>query len=181
MRVMKSKKFLAAAMVAGVGLGGLSLASVASAQSYGGDPGSATVEESVDAETNAGVVDVQDADAETNERSERGERGRRGHRGGGCNLEAAAEAIGIDETELRDALDGGESIADVAEANGVSVDAVIDALVEDKAEQIAEKVESGRITQDEADQKLADAEDKITDRVNGVERDADDSEDTADA
>ena len=65
----------------------------------------------------------------------------------------------------------GQSIAQVAEANGVAVDTVIDAMVDAKAERLAEKVESGRITQAEADEKLADIEDRITDRVNGVDSD----------
>ncbi len=46
---------------------------------------------------------------------------------------------------------------------------VIDAMVDAKTERIAEKVESGRITQEQADEKLAELEDKISDRVNGVD------------
>ena len=48
---------------------------------------------------------------------------------------------------------------------------MIDALVDAKADRLAEKVADGSITQAEADEKLADAEDRITDRVNGVEVD----------
>ena len=51
-----------------------------------------------------------------------------GHHGG-VQLEAAAEAIGITEDELRTALEDGQSIAQVAEANGVDVQTVIDAMV----------------------------------------------------
>ena len=53
----------------------------------------------------------------------------RGHFGAG--LDAAAEAIGIESEELRTALRDGSTIAEVAEANGVDVQTVIDALVAD--------------------------------------------------
>jgi uncharacterized protein YidB (DUF937 family) len=49
--------------------------------------------------------------------------------GPGVKLSVAAEAIGITEDELRTALEGGQSIAQVAEANGVDVQTVIDAMV----------------------------------------------------
>ena len=165
---MKNKKVLTLAMLAGLTLGGLSVASVASAQSYGGEQGAPAAESTLetDASGPGSIVLVQDeADGETTQ----GERnGRRGHRGG-CNLDDAAEAIGIDEADLRAALEDGDTIADVAEANGVDVDDVIESMVEAKEVHIAEKVEEGRITQEEADEKLADVEAKITDRVNGVE------------
>ncbi len=173
---MKNKKVLTLAMIAGLTVGGLSVASVASAQSYGGDQdasASDTTDSNVEADTTdpGSIVLVQDeADGETPDaEATPGERnGRRGHRGG-CNLDDAAEAIGIDEADLRAAVESGDTIADVAEANGVDVDTVIDSMVEAKAEHIAEKVDEGRITQEEADEKLADLEAKITDRVNGVE------------
>ena len=49
----------------------------------------------------------------------------------GAGLDAAAEAIGIESEELRAALGDGSTIAEVAEANGVEVQTVIDALVAD--------------------------------------------------
>ena len=45
---------------------------------------------------------------------------------------------------------------------------VIDALVAEKTERIADAVESGRLTQDEADEKLAEIEDRVTDKINGI-------------
>ncbi len=48
--------------------------------------------------------------------------------GRGRHLEAAAEAIGIEADALREALQGGQTMAQVAEANGVEVQAVVDAL-----------------------------------------------------
>jgi hypothetical protein len=62
-------------------------------------------------------------------------------------LASAAEAIGITADELKTAIEGGQTIAQVAEANGKSVQSVIDALVA---------------------QASADLTQRITDMVNGV-------------
>ena len=62
-------------------------------------------------------------------------------------LTSAAEAIGITADELKTAIEGGQTIAQVAEANGKSVQSVIDALVA---------------------QASADLTQRITDMVNGV-------------
>lgn len=61
------------------------------------------------------------------------------HRGGdhrGEMLEVAAQAIGITVAELRTALEGGQSIAQVAEANDVEVRTVIVALVADATDRL---------------------------------------------
>jgi hypothetical protein len=51
------------------------------------------------------------------------------HRTPGKHLETVAEVIGISAEDLRAALADGRSIAEVAEANGVDPQAVVDALV----------------------------------------------------
>jgi uncharacterized protein YidB (DUF937 family) len=92
----------------------------------------------------------------------RGEMGGRGGRG----LDSAAEALGITADELRTALQGGQTIAQVAESKGVDVQTVIDAMVADLKAHLDEEVAAGEHTQEEADQKLADATERITDSVN---------------
>jgi hypothetical protein len=87
----------------------------------------------------------------------------------GPGLDAAAEALGITEDELHEALEGGQTLADVAAAQGVDVQAVIDAMVADLAEHLAEKVEAGDITQEQADARIARATEAITARANGEE------------
>lgn len=96
------------------------------------------------------------------------ERSRGGHRGGRgpANLDAAAEAIGIERSELVDALRDGSTIAEVAAAAGVDSQVVIDALLADAQERIAEKVAEGDLTQEEADEKLAALTERVTDMVN---------------
>ncbi len=167
----KNKKLYALTAMAGLTLGSIGIATAVSAEADGVPE--STVETSVEDVQAAqnDVVRVQDADGDVETPDGETEGRRRGR--GGCNLEAAAEAIGIDEADLRSELDAGATIAEVAASNGVSVDVVIDAMVEQKAERIAAKVDAGRITQAEADEKLAEVEDRITDRVNGESEDLD--------
>ncbi|MGH9032661.1 MAG: hypothetical protein ACRDY4_12860 [Acidimicrobiia bacterium] len=99
---------------------------------------------------------------------EEGERGPcRGPHGRGRHLEVAAEAIGIEVDALREALREGQTMAEVAQANGVEVQAVVDALVADATARIDEAVANGRLTQEEADEKKAELQERITARVNG--------------
>jgi hypothetical protein len=93
--------------------------------------------------------------------------GGRGHHGGGPDLAAAATALGMSEDELRTALEAeGTTLADVAEEQGVAVDDLVAALVTAQEERIAQAVEDGRLTQEEADERLADLEERVTERVN---------------
>lgn len=94
-----------------------------------------------------------------------------GFGGGRLTLEAAATALDMTEEELREALAADDtSLADVAEAQGVEVDALVDALVTAAQERIAQAVEDGDLTQEQADERLADLEDRITERVNSDDR-----------
>jgi len=54
-------------------------------------------------------------------------------------LDAAAEALGVSEQELRDALADGRSIADVAKDKGVDVEKVIDAMLGEATARIDEQ------------------------------------------
>lgn len=92
--------------------------------------------------------------------------GGHGHHGGRLDLAAAATALGMTEEELRTALAvDGTSLAEVAEAQDVEVDALVEALVQAEQERIAQSVEDGRTTQAEADERLADLEARVTERV----------------
>ena len=67
-----------------------------------------------------------------------GDRGGRGQRG--ANLEVAATALGITSDALKTELQAGKTIADVATANGVEVQTVIDALVADATTDLTERI-----------------------------------------
>lgn len=86
---------------------------------------------------------------------------------GGPGLDAAAETLGLSVEDLRTALSEGQSLADVAAANGVDVQSVVDALVAEAQAHMAEKVAEGDLTQEEADERLATVTERITAMVNG--------------
>jgi hypothetical protein len=93
--------------------------------------------------------------------------GKGGPHGFGKDVDVAAQALGMTADELRTALQGGQSLADVAKAKGVDVSKVVDALVAQLKAHLDEEVKSGEHTQAEADQMLADAKTQIEDFVNG--------------
>ena len=78
-----------------------------------------------------------------------------------------ADVLGLDGSEIRDALKGGSTIADLAAEQGVSVDDVVDALVAQAEQRVAAALESGRIDQEKADEILANVEQHAEDIVNG--------------
>ena len=59
---------------------------------------------------------------------------------GGNLLATAATTIGVTEDELMAALQSGQSIADVATANGIAVQSVIDALVAQATTDLTERI-----------------------------------------
>jgi hypothetical protein len=84
-----------------------------------------------------------------------------------ANLDKAAEAIGVTADELRTALQGGSTIAEVAQAHDVAVQTVIDALVADATTHLDEAVANGRIDAARAEEIKATLVERITARVNG--------------
>ncbi len=76
------------------------------------------------------------------------------------------EALGVGEDVLDAAREAGQSIADVAAANGADLDSVIAAIVESKTAHIQEHVAAGDITQEEANEKIAGLAERVTERVN---------------
>lgn len=98
--------------------------------------------------------------------------GRR-HRGNhrtGARLDQVAEILGIDDPrEIRDALDAGGTLADVAAASGSSGEALVSELVAGLEEKLADAVADERIDQDRADEILTEATDRITTLVNSTQ------------
>lgn len=83
-------------------------------------------------------------------------------RGAGFSPEAAATALGISESELHDELRSGKTIAEVAEAKGVDVQTVVDALVADATRRIDQAVTDGDITAERA----ASLKEGLAERIN---------------
>jgi hypothetical protein len=98
--------------------------------------------------------------------------GGRGGKGGdgagrGAGLTAVSTALGMTPAELKTALQGGQTIAQVAASKNVDVQKVIDAMVAEYKTKETAEIATGDHTQAEVDQKVADFTTRATDIVNG--------------
>ena len=82
-------------------------------------------------------------------------------------LEAAATYLGLTRDELRERLESGDTLAEIASAEGKTVDGLVQAMVDSAEEDIAAAVEAGRLTQEQGDEILADLPERLEDLVNG--------------
>jgi hypothetical protein len=76
-------------------------------------------------------------------------------------LSTAADYLGLSEDELEERLNEGTTLAEVAEAQGKSIDGLKQALVDAAKERIDQAVEDGDLTQAEADDALEGIERRI--------------------
>ncbi len=169
---------MGAALLAGGGAGAALMAPVTATAA---DESSSTESDAQEVERGQWVADALDqlvasetitraqADAVAEALEEARPKGRLMHRGHGPGpgLTAAATALGIEVSELRTALQDGDTIAEVAEANNVDVQKVIDAIVAEMNSHLDEAVANGRLTQAQADEMKANAAERATALVNG--------------
>lgn len=131
--------------------------------------------ETVEEKLTAGEITEERA-AELRERIEAGDLGfgfggpgqGRGHHhvvGFGVTRDEIAAFLGIDTAALDEALASGQTLGEVAEANGVSRDELKAFLTEEATAAINEAVADGTITQEEADEKLAGLSDRIDEKL----------------
>ena len=83
------------------------------------------------------------------------------------DLDAAAAYLGVSEAALRESLEGGKTLADVAKENGKSVDGLVDAIVAAKTKELDEAVSAGRLTKAQRDEIVSGLASWTTDLVNG--------------
>jgi predicted DNA-binding protein (UPF0251 family) len=95
-----------------------------------------------------------------------GHRGGLGHPGHFRDFDAASTYLGLTESELHEELEDGRTLAEIAEAEGKSVDGLVDAMVAAAEEKIDEAVADGRLTEERASDLKQDLEQRITDLVN---------------
>lgn len=95
--------------------------------------------------------------------------GHGGPGGRGAHLDVVATTLGLTEAEVRDAISNGQTLAQLAEANGSTGQALIDVLVAEVKAHLDEEVAAGEHTQEEADAKLAEATTRITEFVNNTD------------
>ena len=87
-----------------------------------------------------------------------------GHRAGHVlrfGFDAAAGYLGVTDEELREALRDGKSLADVAKAEGKSVDGLVDALVQAQTARLDQAVEDGRLTKAQRDEIVEGLEERV--------------------
>jgi hypothetical protein len=82
-------------------------------------------------------------------------------------LQAAASYLGLSESELGSRLAQGQTLAQIANDRGKSVDGLIDALVKAAEKQIDAAVDSGKLTKSQGDDLKSGLRDRITRLVNG--------------
>jgi hypothetical protein len=94
-----------------------------------------------------------------------GRNDRHGRGPGGPGGEVA-EFLGMTNDELRAALAEGQTLAEVADARGVSEDELVAFLLGQLEERLDQAVENGRLGADEVDEKLAEATEHIEEHIN---------------
>ena len=93
--------------------------------------------------------------------------GRFGHFGHFEKLETAASYLGLGEAELRKQLADGKTLAEIAKAEGKSVDGLVQALVQDTKARLDQAVAARKLTRAQADELAEGLEGRITDLVTG--------------
>lgn len=125
--------------------------------------------ETLQALVDDGTVTAEQADAVTSHlienRPDRGER-REGRQERRQAPEAVQELLGLSADELREQLRAGSTLGDIATAQGIDPQDVVDAIVAEMTERVDAAVAEGRLDADAAAEKLADAQERIADRVN---------------
>ncbi|WP_396129046.1 hypothetical protein [Exiguobacterium mexicanum] len=101
---------------------------------------------------------------ETTTQCERGDRGERGMFGDRAAGQAALlEALGLTEAEVEAAREEGQSLPELAEEKGITIEQFIEAMITSHEAKLDAAVESGDLTQEEADTILAEHEERFAD------------------
>ena len=82
-------------------------------------------------------------------------------------FDAAASYLGLSESALRSKLESGKTLAQVAKDQGKSVEGLVAALKADLKRKLDRAVADGKLTSAQEDQILSNADQRLTDVVNG--------------
>lgn len=82
-------------------------------------------------------------------------------------LDAAAAYLGLSEDRLHAQLESGKTLAQIARAQGKSVDGLKSALINDAQVKLDQAVKDGRLTKSQEQQVLSDLRQRVDDLVNG--------------
>lgn len=130
----------------------------------------ASIREALAGLVDEGVIDEAQADAvaETLAENAPGRRGPRHGRGFAlADSSALTDLLGMEASDLFEALADGATLAEVAEAQGVDADAVADLLVAEAQERLDAAVESGHLDEAAADKRAANIDELIDGLLNG--------------
>jgi len=133
----------------------------------GDDEGTATPAPSDDSTDDDSESEDTDDDADSEDTDDED---RRGCAGGGKYLikEAAAEILGLSEEDLKDALRDGQTLAGIAESQGMSVEDFRAALEENVTAALQEQLNAGEITQEEFDESIDGLDEKLDEIINST-------------
>ncbi len=97
-------------------------------------------------------------------------RGAGGPARGGAHLDpaAVAKAAGATVAELKASREAGQTLAQLAQSKGVSKGDLVSALVAAGKAELAEQVTAGRLTQAQADARVAGLQERVTEMVDRV-------------
>jgi polyhydroxyalkanoate synthesis regulator phasin len=156
---------LVGSALGGPGLAGA--ADLAGVSDEDGD-GSGWVQDALDGLVDDGTITQDQADSVEDALADARPEGHGpGHRFLAHDLADIAEALGVEEDDVRAALEDGRTIAELAEEQGVEVSDVVDAIVSAQRERLDQAVADGDLTQEEADRILATSEERVTAFVEG--------------
>ena len=82
-------------------------------------------------------------------------------------IAVAADKLGMTVDELTTRLQGGKTVADLAQEKGVDLQTIVDAFMAARQEALNQAVTDGKITQEQADQMLENMGDMIEDHLSG--------------
>lgn len=82
-------------------------------------------------------------------------------------IQVVADTLGMEAQDVVALLKEGKTLAQIITDNEGDVDAIVDTLVDRLRERLQEKVDSGDVTQEQMDRRMAQAEERINAMLNG--------------
>ena len=89
--------------------------------------------------------------------------------GAAIDLDVIAETLGMTTDELQAELEAGATLSEIITAQGSTVAEVVDALMIDVCADLDAAVAEGDITQEQADERLIETEERLTEAINNDE------------
>ena len=155
---------ITALVVATLAMSGIALAQTDESTDEAAQNAVTRIAEKLQSLVDDGTITADQAEAVAEVLADGFRRGGRGHNG--PNRGAIAEFLGMEVDDFREALQEYDTLADLAAANGSSGSELISFLVGQAEERLDQAVADGKIDQAEADEKLAEVTEKITEMVN---------------